>query len=298
MQWSKCLLKKKVLLTFTIIQQFISIVCRNISDALHPVLVFAQFFGIIPVLSIKSSSRKFNLLSILLKNIYTFAVQCSFCVMLLILFYIPFKIRRKFTYDEFVIFMCYFNCFLIAIAIFKFSYKLPTLFREWIYFDYYVTHVNDVDNGKFKALNSVHILIIFMIMTLIEDILSYATDYESSSRCFHLYESSFEGFTRGIIPSFFKVFTYSHYWGAFFIITRFYRSIIWSFSNVFLVVIYYVIYNKVQKFNEKIIAMEYLVSRNAKIFSLNKHGRIYLNYLWRFNWIWVKDYHTFYGREF
>ncbi|CAG9805821.1 unnamed protein product [Chironomus riparius] len=145
------------------------------------------------------------------------------------------------------------------VSIFKFSYKLPTLFREWIYFDYYVAHVNDVDNGKFKALNSVHILFIFMIMTLIEDILSYATDYESSSRCFHIYASSFEGFTRGIIPSFFKVFTYSHYWGAFFIITRFYRSIIWSFSNVFLVVIYYVIYNKVKKFNERIVAMECLI---------------------------------------
>ena len=116
-----------------------------------------------------------------------------------------------------------------------------------------------------------------MIMTLIEEILSYATDYESSSRCFHLYASSFEGFTRGIIPSFFKVFTYSHYWGAFFIITRFYRSIIWSFSNVFLVVVYYVIYNKVKKFNEKIIALEYLVSYANNIDFLAKDLPVFSN---------------------
>lgn len=214
-----------------------------------------------PVVAIKSSSRIANLLSFLLKNIYCVSVQCSMCVVLFTLIYSPIKSGKleKLSYDEFVILICYLNSLVIAITFFIISYKLPSLYNEWKDFDYYVKHISD-DSEKNETFYSRFILVMCMIMALIEEFLSKVTDYEYASRCFYLYESSFEGFTREIIPSFFKVYSYSHYWGVFIVGVSVYRSIIWSFSDVFFIIIFNSIYVKLKNFNRGVDMVKLLVS--------------------------------------
>lgn len=240
---------------------------RKVSHALHPVLVFAQLFGIVPFLSIKNSSSstcKFSLMKIILRNINCFIVQCSLGVMLYAIIYHPVSSAKVDSYDEVFIGISFINSIVIAIAFVRLSFKLNILYKEWREFDLHVNQVTgkyDVENDNKSAFNSRLILVMFMIMGFIEEFLSKTTDYESTVPCFSRYGSSFEGFTRGIIPSFFKVFTYSHYWGAFVIIISFYRAAILNLSDVFLVTTHHVIHMKLKKFNDGIVRMRHLVSK-------------------------------------
>ena len=145
--------------------------------------------------------------------------------------------------------------------------KLNDLFKEWADFDRHVNQVADdyeisVLNGTEKTVKSGLILFAFTIMGLTDEFLAKLTDYESTVICFHLYKSSFEGYTRGIIPAFFKVFEYSDYWGVFILTMSFYRAVAVNFSDVFLIIMYSVICTKLKKFNDGISRMKYMVRKN------------------------------------
>jgi hypothetical protein len=115
----------------------------------------------------------------------------------------------------------------------------------------------DSENDEEIETKSRKILGVFMTIAFIEHFISKAEDYESASFCFEYYSSRFEAFSRSIIPMFFKVFPYNHLLGFFVILTCFYSTVLWNFSDVFLITIFFSIFIKLKKFNRKIYRMKF-----------------------------------------
>ncbi|KAG5679779.1 hypothetical protein PVAND_009317 [Polypedilum vanderplanki] len=216
----------------------------SFAKSLHPALVFAYFFGCMPMIAEKSVrkeksllARKLSLLSNIVRYFYCAFVQISISIMLLTLIHHTINKAAKFDYKEFIPVVFFLNCLIIAISLVIIAHRMNSLLSDWMDF-------NNVD----AKLNSRVILGTFMMTALVEHLLSKATDYESTSRCFRYYGSAFEGFTRGIIPVFFKVFEYSHFWGAFVVVTCFYSTVVWNFNDIFLIIVYQTIGGILRKF--------------------------------------------------
>lgn len=215
---------------------------------------------------LKSSSTKFNLLNIIVKNFYSAIVQLSISTILFTLIHHAVNKTRSFDYKEFIPVIFFLNCLIISLTLASVARKINSLLQAWMNHnnnnsDDYDNYDNGViDASDIKILGSRRILTAFMMTALIEHLLSKATDYEGTSRCFHRYNSSFEGFSRGIIPAFFQIFPYTHVLGAFIIVTCFYSTVIWNFGDVFLITVYYFIRYALKKFMNDVGKMKYRVS--------------------------------------
>lgn len=214
--------------------------CRSFDRNLRPLLMFAQLFGIMPLNS--SPSCKFSACLL----VHTFIV-----IMLSTLVYYSVGVIEKFDYGKFVEVIFFTNCLAIAVNFVVIGRKMPKLLKSWKKFE------SDFDGGENFNVHSWKILTVFMTIAILEHFLSKAVDYESASFCFHAHPTKFEAFSRAIIPTFFKVFPYHDLLAVYVILTCFLSTVLWNFSDVFLITIYFVIFIKLKKFNRKIDEMRF-----------------------------------------
>lgn len=92
-----------------------------------------------------------------------------------------------------------------------------------------------------------------------EHVLSKIADYERASFCFGHYENDLEAFLKSLIPIFFKIFNYSYFKGFFVMLICFYSTVLWNICDVFLIIICYIICNKIHNLNRMVIEEEYRV---------------------------------------
>lgn len=222
--------------------------CRSFQRDLHPLLIFAQFFGIIPF-NTNSTGAKVKVLSF--KALHCVLVHVFIIVMLLTLIYYFVVSDEKFDYGKVVVVIFFTNCFAIALNFVFIAEKLPELIKFWSKVE------SEFSDGENVNRNSYKILTIFMTLAVFEHLLSKAEDYESASFCFYFYPSKFEAFSRSIIPTFFKIFPYNHALAVYVIFTCFNATVLWNFSDVFLITIYFIIFMKLKKFNRKIVKMKF-----------------------------------------
>lgn len=221
-------------------------ICRSFQRELQPLLLFAQFFGIIPL----STTRKSKVKLLSFKAAFCLLVQASIATMLLTLIYFN-AVSEKFDYGKVVDVIFFTNCLAIAVNFVLISRKLPKLTASWRKFE---SEFGDGENCDGK---SREIFIAFMIFAILEHLLSKAVDYESASFCFHVHPAKFEAFSRAIIPTFFKIFPYRNFLAVYVILTCFLSTVLWNFSDVFLITIYFIIFTKLKKFNRKIDEMRF-----------------------------------------
>lgn len=186
------------------------------------------------------------------KALHCLLVHISIIVMLSTLIYFFVIAGEKFDYGKIVAVIFFLNCFAIALNFVFIALKLPRLINSWnkVESDFPEGHNNN--NG-----NTRNILAVFMTLAIFEHLLSKAVDYESASFCFHVHPTKFEAFSRSIIPTFFKIFPYNHLLAVYVILTCFFSTVLWNFSDVFLITIYFVIFTKLKKFNRKIVEMKF-----------------------------------------
>lgn len=200
-----------------------------------------------PIKNVKSNLRV-KLLSF--SMFYCLLVQtCIIILMLTIIYY--FFVATKFEYNSILPIVFFLNSILIAITSIYISYKLPQLLDSWKQ-----TELFDGPHGSKFGFRSKRLLAIFMIFAFFEHFVSKVLDFKSSSVCFDHYATKFEAFTRHIIPAFFRVFPYTHLSGVYVLLTCFYSTVLWNFSDVFLITISCIVYSKLRKFNRKIKAMK------------------------------------------
>lgn len=241
--------------------------CRSFRQNLHPLLLFAQCFGIMPL----HTEMKKKLLNC--KAMHCFLVHIFIMVMLLTLIYYFIVTDEKFDYGKVVAVIFFTNCLAIAVNFMFVAQKLPQLLTSWRDLESEYCDVEKLNRNSWK------ILTIFMSLAIFEHFLSKAEDYESASFCFHVYTSKFEAFSRGIIPTFFKIFPYHHLLAVYVILTCFLSTVLWNFSDVFLITIYFVIFTKLKKFNRKIVKLRFRHSDekfwfNARLNYIAIHKRI------------------------
>ena len=171
-------------------------------------------------------------------------------MMLTLIYY--FINEQKFDYGNIVPVIFFLNSYIIALNFIYIARKWPGLLDLWNRME---TDFPDI--GHNGSTNSWKILAMFMTLAFFEHFLSKVEDYQVASFCFDHYTTKFEAFSRNIIPIFFNVFSYHHLLGIFVIITAWFSTILWNFSDVFLITISYVIYTKLKKFNQKIIKMRF-----------------------------------------
>lgn len=225
-------------------------ICRTFHRDLHPLLVFAQCFGIIPLsVTRKSKVKLFNC-----KTILCLVVQASIAMMLLTLIYFNTVVADKFDYGIVVDLIFFTNCLAIAINFVLMSRKFPKLLASWRQFEKTFGDEEKSDGSSGK------IFVVFMAFAILEHLLSKVVDYESASFCFHVHSTPFEAFSRVIIPTFFKTFSYHNLLAVYVILTCFLSTVLWNFSDVFLITIYFIIFTKLKKFNRKIVEMRFKYS--------------------------------------
>lgn len=183
-------------------------------------------------------------------------IQCSLvhvfiAIMLSTLIYYFVSADEKFDYGKVVAVIFFSNCFAIAVNFVFIAQKLPQLTTSWSNLESEFSDEEEFDQNSWKILS------VFMTTAICEHVLSKAVDYESASFCFHVYQSKFEAFSRSIIPTFFKIFPYHHLLAAYVVLTCFLSTVLWNFSDVFLITIYFIIFTKLKKFNRKIVKMRF-----------------------------------------
>lgn len=223
---------------------------RSFQQDLHSIFVFAQFFGIMPICNVKSSSNggKMKLLSV--NMIYCLLVHTFIVGMILALIYY-FISDRKPDYGNVVPVIFFLNNLLFALNFIYISRKWPSLMISWSKLE---SDFPDAGQDN-KNTNTQKILATFMTLAFLEHFFSKLEDYEGASFCFDHYSTKFEAFARNIIPIFFKVFSYNHLLGVYVILTASFSTVLWNFCDVFLITICFVIYTKLKKFNQKIVKM-------------------------------------------
>lgn len=226
-------------------------ICRSFHRDLHPLLLFAQCFGIMPW-SASTNTTKVKILSC--KASLCLLVHVFIAVMLATVIYYCVNVSEKFDYGKFVDVVFFTNCLAIAINFIFIARKMPKLLLSWKKFESEFDVVGESE--KFNG-STGKILAVFMTFAIFEHFLSKATDYESASFCFHVYPTKFEAFSRAIIPTFFKMFPYHNLLAVYVILTCFLSTVLWNFSDVFLITIYFVIFSKLKKFNRKIDGMRF-----------------------------------------
>lgn len=226
---------------------------RSFHRDLHPLLLFAQCFGIMPISNVNfsssSSNAKMKLLSV--NMIYCLTVHAFIVVMMLTLIYY-FISEQTFDYGKIVAVVFFFNCFVIALNFIYISHKMPQLIKSWQKME---TEFEDAQHDGSGKRISWKILSVFMTVAFCEHFLSKAEDYEGATFCFDHYPSKFEAFSRTIIPMFFEVIPYNHLTGVYVILTCFFSTVLWNFCDVFLITFYFITYTTLRKFNQKIVRM-------------------------------------------
>lgn len=219
--------------------------CRSFQRDLHPLFLFAQCFGIMPlnVTSSKPSLFSFRML-------YCCIVQTLNLIMLLTLLYY-FIQEKKFDYAKMLPVIFFFNCFALAMNFFYISRKFPELISSWNKFD-----LEFPERKRSLKRTSSKVLALFMTLAFIEHFASKVQDYDSSTYCFQYFPTKFEAFTRSIIPKFFEVFPYSHPLGVYIVLTCFFSTVLWNFSDLFLIITFNAISQKLKKFNRKIVDLK------------------------------------------
>jgi hypothetical protein len=224
---------------------------RSFHQDLHPLLLFACFFGIMPINISNHSSMKTKLLSF--RMIYCLLIHVLVAIMLFTLIYF-FVSDQNFDYGKLVPVIFFFNCFAIAINFVYIARRLPQLMDSWSKVE---AEFDDEERDVKSKLTSSKILAIFMTVSFIEHFSSKVVDYERATYCFDVYPRKFEAISRGIIPAFFQLWQYTHSFGFYVIITCFLATVLWNFCDIFLIIIFYVTFTKLKKFNRKISKMKF-----------------------------------------
>lgn len=215
---------------------------RSFRRELFPVLMFAQCFGIMPICNGKSSF-KIKLLSFRMLGCLLVHIAIAFLLLTLIYYYVK---VQNFDYSKIVAIIFFFNCFAIALNFVYIARKLPSLMDSWSELE------ARFPNGEHDTGHVGKILAVSMSLALVEHLLSKYEDYERAALCFHRSSSKFETFVRCIMPKFFQVWHYNHFFGVYIITTCFLSTVLWNFADVFLITIFSVIFVKLKKFNRKI----------------------------------------------
>lgn len=223
----------------------ICFICRSFQRDLHTLLLFAQWFGIMPL---NTSSSKPTIFSF--RMLYCCIVQTLNIIVLLTLLYYCIR-ENTFNYAKMLPVIFFFNCFALSMNFFYISRKMPELIGSWKELDSeFSEHKKSLKTASSK------ILAIFMTFAFFEHFASKFQDYDSATNCFQYFPTKFEAFARSIIPKFFEVWPYSHLLGVYIILTCFFSTVLWNFSDLFLIITFNAISKKLKKFNRKIVDLK------------------------------------------
>ena len=200
-----------------------------------------------PFSNIKTSPPEVKKRLCSVNMIYCLFVQSLILALLLTLIYYFIR-ERSFDFDKAVPIFFFSNSLLVAFNFIFIAHKMPQLLYSWTKLEREFDE--DVDGELTKK--TLKTVTSFSLAAFTEHVLSKIEDYEGATFCFNHYSTKFEGFTRNIIPIFFKVFDYNHFHGAYIILTCFFSTILWNFADIFLIAISFVISMKLKKFNRKI----------------------------------------------
>lgn len=214
---------------------------------MHPIFLFAQCFGILPICKSSTSEVKTKLFSV--NMIYCFLVHTSIVIMMFTLIYY-FINENKFDYGQLSSVIFFLDSYAIALNFIYIARKWPRLLHSWSKLE-----LDFPDIRHDRNTNSWKILTMFMTLAFLEHFFSKVEDYEGATFCFDHYSTKFEAFTRNIIPFFFNVFSYNHLLGVYVVLTVVFSTVLWNFCDVFLITLFLVIYTKLKTFNQKVIKM-------------------------------------------
>lgn len=212
---------------------------------------FAHWFGVMPIYDIKSTaSEKIpNLFD--WKIIYCIVLQACIVLVLCTQIY-GFIVDPNFNYGRVMPVVFYLDSLLISFNFVYIARNIPRLARSWNELDSQYHYQVDMENPKWisKALAA------FGIAALLEHFLSKVEDYEVASFCFHLHQTAFEAVVRTIIPTFYMVFHFNFFNGVFIVLISLFSTILWNFSDVFQITLFYGIHLKLRSFHKRVAAQK------------------------------------------
>lgn len=234
-------------------------ISRHFYEGIHPLLTFAQWFGIMPIFSVHSSEKLklFNW-----RSSFCLLLQISFVLILCCQCYELF-IDQSFNYGKFIPVMWYLNSLLISINFVHIARNIKPLLSSWSKLENQYPDKKSPRTSKRIS----RALLCFGLFALFEHFLAKVEDYEVASFCFHRHQSKLEALARTNVPSFFMIFTFNRLNGVFILLISLFSTILWNFSDVFLITTFYVIFLKLQKFNRK----------TARLKFLHRNGRFWLD---------------------
>lgn len=212
-------------------------------------LAFARWVGIMPIFNVQSSEK-----------LKLFHWRLSFCLLLQISFVLilcsqfhGFFIDQSFDYGKFIPVMWYINSLLISMNFVHISRNIGPLLSSWKRLE---SRYRDQKNRE-SSKRFLKFFVCFGLIASFEHFLAKVEDYEVASFCFHRHQTKLEALARTNVPSFFTIFAFNHFNGVFILLISLFSTILWNFSDVFLITVFYVIYVKLQKFNRKIARQKY-----------------------------------------
>lgn len=184
--------------------------------------------------------------------IYCLVLQACIILVLYTQIY-GFIVDHNFNYGRVMPVVFYLDSLLISFNFVIIARNLPRLASSW----------NELDSkyhdqvGKRKPPKSIlRALVAFGLAAFFEHFLSKVEDYEVASYCFHRHRSAFETFVRTILPTFYMAFNFNFFNGLFIVVISLFSTILWNFSDVFQITVFYGIYSKLRSFNKRIAAQE------------------------------------------
>lgn len=203
-----------------------------------------------PVFNVQSS-EKLKLFT--WRSGFCLLLQASFVLILCCQFY-GFFIDQKFDYGKLIPVMWYINSLLISVNFVYVARNINPLLNSWLKLE------NTYPDEKFgrtpKRIGKS--LFCFGLFALCEHFLAKVEDYEVASFCFHRHESKLEALARTNVPSFFTIFAFNRLNGAFILLISLFSTILWNFSDVFLITAFYIVFLKLQKFNRETARLKFL----------------------------------------
>lgn len=216
---------------------------RRFYEGIRPLLAFAQWVGIMPIFNVQSP-EKLKLLNWRLS--FCLLLQTSFVLILCCQVY-GFFIDQAFDYGKFIPVMWYINSLLISINFVQISRNIEPLLSSWMVLESKHRDTKSEESSK----RFLKFFVCFGLIASFEHFLAKVEDYEVASFCFHRHQSKLEALARTNVPSFFTIFAFNHFNGVFILLISLFSTILWNFSDIFLITAFYVIYLKLQKFNRK-----------------------------------------------
>jgi hypothetical protein len=216
---------------------------RSFEKSLKPLVTFAQCSGI-ALFTLRrnqitsNSGRGHNDDQfVILKMLYSSLVMTSIVFMIFPLLIDP--IIEINIYERVVAVIFYVDCLMIAIIFGYISTQLSRLLESWQNYEFQYRDESGFASSKF--------VFIFMSLAFCEHLLSkFVVLKDAQSR---VGIPTFEAFSTLINKSFFEIFPFSPVAGTFVIVACFYSTILWSFSDVFLIVVFLTLTSKIKNFN-------------------------------------------------